>query len=89
MIKFSNFKLALDAYLTECGADPVECTTCHTWEDITIADDLYLDSLDHVELIMWIEEETDCEISDEDANEFKTLGDIKSYLVKHDIVELD
>ena len=38
--------------------------------------DLEADSLDAVEIIMAIEDEFDIEIPDEDAEEFKNLGDI-------------
>jgi acyl carrier protein len=42
--------------------------------------DLGADSLDAVELIMALEEEFNLEISDEDAEKMKTVGDIVSYL---------
>ena len=44
-------------------------------EDSSFVDDLDLDSLDIVELIMAFEEEVDIEISDEDAEKMKTVGD--------------
>ena len=44
-------------------------------ENSSFVDDLGADSLDIVELIMAFEEEFDIEISDEDAEKMKTVGD--------------
>lgn len=44
-----------------------------------LAEDLGADSIDAVELIMNIEDEFDIQVSDEDAQGIKTVGD----LVKH------
>jgi acyl carrier protein len=53
-------------------------------EDITmdthLQNDLNTDSLDAVELIMSVEEEFDMQISDEDAQALKTVGDIVRYI---------
>ena len=49
-----------------------------------LVDDLYVDSLDRVELTMTFEDEFGVEIPDEDAEAWKTVGDIISYLTdKH------
>jgi len=43
-------------------------------------DDLGADSLDTVELVMAFEQEFDIEISDEDADKIKTVGDSLNYI---------
>jgi len=48
----------------------------------SLVDDLGADSLDAVELIMAIEDEFDISISDEVAQEMKTVKDIVEYLEK-------
>lgn len=47
-----------------------------------IQTDLGADSLDAVELMMALEEEFDIQIPDEDAQNFKTIKDIVSFLEK-------
>jgi acyl carrier protein len=42
--------------------------------------DLDADSLDAVEIMMELEDEFDIEIPDEDAESFKTIGDIVKYV---------
>ncbi|SHJ95724.1 acyl carrier protein [Paramaledivibacter caminithermalis] len=53
-------------------------------EDITpktsLMNDLEADSLDAVEVIMALEDEFDIEIPDEDAENFKNIGDIAKYI---------
>jgi acyl carrier protein len=49
-------------------------------EDSSFIDDLGADSLDIVELIMAFEEEFDTEISDEEAEKIKVVGDVIRYL---------
>ncbi len=53
-------------------------------EEITpttsLVNDLEADSLDAVEVIMALEDEFDIEISDEDAEGFKNIGDIANYI---------
>jgi acyl carrier protein len=46
-------------------------------------DDLNADSLDLVELIMSLEEEFGIEISDEEAEKIKTVGDAIEYIQEH------
>lgn len=48
--------------------------------DASFRDDLNADSLDLVELIMAFEEEFESEISDEEAQGLRSVGDVVSYL---------
>jgi acyl carrier protein len=49
----------------------------------SFVDDLNADSLDLVEVIMAMEQEFDLEISDEDAEKIRTVGDAVSYINEH------
>lgn len=49
-------------------------------EDTSFRDDLEADSLDLFELVMAAEEEYDIEIPTEDAEQFKTVGDVIRYI---------
>lgn len=55
--------------------------------EITVATslmgDLEADSLDAVEIIMAIEDEFSVEIPDEEAEKFKNIGDIATYVDAH------
>jgi acyl carrier protein len=55
-------------------------------EDVTLAksfvEDLNADSLDLTELIMTFEERFGCEISEEEAEKLKTVGDVVTYIDK-------
>lgn len=56
-------------------------------EDVTLAksfvEDLNADSLDLTELIMTFEERFGCEISEEEAEKLKTVGDVVTYIEKN------
>ena len=51
--------------------------------DADLVEDLGVDSLDTVELLMTVEDEFDVEISDEEAEGLKTVGDVVDYLQKN------
>lgn len=48
-----------------------------------LREDLNIDSLDAVELIMSLEEKFAIAISDSDATQLKTVGDIEQYIRTH------
>ncbi len=49
----------------------------------TSFEDLDADSLDIVELVMALEEEFELEISDEEVEKIKTVGDVVKYIEAH------
>jgi acyl carrier protein len=53
-------------------------------EDVNLSksfvEDLNADSLDLTELIMTLEERFDCEISEDEAEKLKTVGDVVAYV---------
>ena len=51
--------------------------------ETSIKDDLKADSLDVVELMMDLEDETGVAIPDEDAAQMSTIGDIVAYVEAH------
>ncbi len=51
--------------------------------EASFVDDLGADSLDTVELVMALEEEFECEISDEDAEKITTIQQAIDYIKAH------
>lgn len=64
--------------INELGVDPEKVSA-----EASFVDDLGADSLDTVELVMAFEEEFTIDISDEDAEQMKTVGDAITYIDKH------
>jgi acyl carrier protein len=62
----------------QLGVDESQVT-----RDASFEEDLNADSLDLVELIMSLEEEFGIEISEEDAEGIKTVGDATDYVREH------
>ena len=69
--------------LKEIIADKLSVNEDEITMESTFIDDLGADSLDIVELIMALEEELEMEIPDEDAEGFKTVGDVAEYITEH------
>jgi len=64
--------------VAQLGVDEVDVKP-----EASFVDDLNADSLDLVELIMSLEEEFGMEISDEEAEKIKTVGDAQEYIEEH------
>ena len=62
----------------QLGVDESQVTPSASFEE-----DLNADSLDLVELIMSLEEEFGVEISEEDAEKIRTVGDASEYIREH------
>jgi acyl carrier protein len=67
----------IDIVVEQLGVDKDDVTL-----DKSFVEDLNADSLDLTELIMTFEERFACEISQEDAEKLKTVGDVVSYIEK-------
>ena len=63
----------------QLGVDDVESITRQT----SLINDLEADSLDAVEIMMALEDEFDIEIPDEEAENFKNIGSICTYIESH------
>ena len=59
----------------QLGVHPSEMSA-----EASILEDLGADSLDVVELVMAMEEAFDIEISDEEAEDMRTVGDVEQYI---------
>ncbi|WP_099191524.1 acyl carrier protein [Tepidibacter mesophilus] len=60
----------------QLGVDDIDSITPTT----SLVNDLEADSLDAVEIMMALEDEFDIEIPDEQAENFKNIGDICAYI---------
>ena len=70
------FEKIKDIIVEQLDLDDADSLTMET----SLKDDLDADSLDAVEVIMALEEEFDIEIPDDEAENFKTIGDIVEYI---------
>jgi acyl carrier protein len=67
----------IDIIVEQLGVDAAEITVAKSF-----VEDLNADSLDLTELIMTFEERFGFEISEEDAEKLKTVGDVVTYIEK-------
>ncbi len=67
----------IDIIVEQLGVDAADVTI-----EKSFVEDLNADSLDLTELIMTFEEKFGFEISEEDAEKLKTVGDVVSYINK-------
>ena len=67
----------IDIVVEQLGVDKNDVST-----EKSFVEDLNADSLDLTELIMTFEERFGIEISEEDAEKLKTVGDVIAYLEK-------
>lgn len=72
---FDQVKESL-ADILSCDADKIEL-------DTDLVRDLGVDSIDTVELIMAVEDTYDIKISDKDAEDLKTVGDVIEFIEDH------
>ncbi len=69
------FEKIKDVVADKLDTDPTDIT-----EDASFVDDLGADSLDVVELIMGLEDEFGIEISDDEAENIRTVGDAVRFI---------
>jgi len=67
----------IDIVVEQLGVDREDVDTTKSF-----IEDLNADSLDLTELIMTLEERFGCEISEEEAEKLKTVGDVVAYIKK-------
>ncbi|MCH5170336.1 MAG: acyl carrier protein [Oscillospiraceae bacterium] len=69
--------------IREIICDQLELEESDVTLDSVLLEDLGADSLDLVDLVMTFEDEFDMEISDEDLENIKTVGDIVRFIEEH------
>jgi len=77
MLMSSLEKDVIDIVVEQLGVDAADVTL-----EKSFIEDLNADSLDLTELIMAFEERFDFDISEEDAEKLKTVGDVVAYIQK-------
>ena len=70
-------KEVMDIVVEQLGVDPADVSL-----EKTFVEDLNADSLDLTELIMTFEERFGFEISEEESEKLKTVGDVVTYIKK-------
>ena len=74
---------SLDERLRRIISDQLGVDESQVTPNASFEEDLNADSLDLVELIMSLEEEFGIEISEEDAEKIRTVGDAEEYIREH------
>lgn len=69
--------------ISDILADNFDVDKAQITKDTNFTNDLNADSIDLVEFILQLEDEFGSEISDEDAEKIKTVGDAVSYIAAH------
>lgn len=77
MLMSSLEKDVIDIVVEQLGVDAADVTL-----EKSFIEDLNADSLDLTELIMTLEERFGFDISDEEAEKLKTVGDVVAYIQK-------
>jgi acyl carrier protein len=67
----------------EAKVKEIVCEQLGVAPNASFIEDLGADSLDIVELVMALEEEYDLEISDEEAEKIRTVGDVVAFIESH------
>ncbi len=70
----------IDIVVEQLGVDKDDVTLSKSF-----VEDLNADSLDLTELIMTFEERFGCEISEEEAEKLKSVGDVVAYIEKNKV----
>ncbi len=70
----------IDIIVEQLGLEPEDVSS-----EKSFVEDLNADSLDQTELIMTFEEHFGFEISEEDAEKLKTVGDVVDYIEKRKV----
>jgi len=70
----------VEAKVREIVCEQLGVTEDEVSPSAAFIEDLGADSLDIVELVMALEEEYDLEISDEDAEKIRTVGDVVAFI---------
>lgn len=73
--------------MAEMVAETLGVSVDEITEDTSFKDDLDADSLDLLDLVMALEDEYGIEISTDDAEMLKTIGDVISYLASKGVEE--
>ncbi|MGI8824648.1 MAG: acyl carrier protein [Chloroflexota bacterium] len=76
-------QVTIDERLTHIISEQLGVDESQVTPNASFEEDLNADSLDLVELIMSLEEEFGIEISEEDAEKIRTVGDAQEYIREH------